>query len=167
MYRKLFLIASLPLILASCSNGVKETLGMKKPAPDEFLVISNPPLSVPPSFELVSPGAEPLVQQSNAEQPQSDSLDQTDKALLQALGSNNVSGNGKAAVDRDHYEMQRDKQSKGAIRSTIGKLQGDGNQVIDPVAERARIKANAEAGKPINEGEVKNKSESTLNRLFN
>lgn len=44
------------LLLAACSGGtVKETLGLKRSTPDEFRVVSRPPLSVPPEFNLQPP----------------------------------------------------------------------------------------------------------------
>ena len=49
---------SLPLVLlalAACSgNDVSDTLGLQKSAPDEFVVVSRPPLVVPPPVSLVS-----------------------------------------------------------------------------------------------------------------
>ena len=44
------------LSLGACSsNTVKDTLGLDRSAPDEFRVISRPPLSVPPQFTLRPP----------------------------------------------------------------------------------------------------------------
>ena len=48
-------------LLAGCSQGeVKENLGLVREAPDEFRVVSRPPLSVPREFFLTppTPGAE-------------------------------------------------------------------------------------------------------------
>jgi hypothetical protein len=52
--------ALLPLALSGCDT-VKETLGMKVTVPNEFDVVANAPLAVPPDFELrpPKPGAEP------------------------------------------------------------------------------------------------------------
>lgn len=52
----------LPLLLAACTDGsVRNTLGLNRDAPDEFTVVSRPPLSVPPEFSLrpPRPGEEP------------------------------------------------------------------------------------------------------------
>lgn len=52
-------------LLAACSTGeVRDTLGLKRDAPDEFRVVSRPPLSVPPDFTLQKPdpGAPPRMQ---------------------------------------------------------------------------------------------------------
>lgn len=46
------------LPLAACGGGsVRETLGIDRSAPDEFRVVSRPPLSVPPEFSLRPPTA--------------------------------------------------------------------------------------------------------------
>ncbi len=45
------------LLLSACGGSdVKETLGLERKAPDEFRVVSRPPLSVPPEFNLRPPG---------------------------------------------------------------------------------------------------------------
>lgn len=50
-------IAALSLLaLSACSsNTVRDTLGLERSAPDEFRVVSRPPLSVPPQFTLRPP----------------------------------------------------------------------------------------------------------------
>ncbi|MDA0781795.1 MAG: DUF3035 domain-containing protein [Rickettsiales bacterium] len=48
------LITSLSFI-TSCSGSVRDTLGMRRSAPNEFRVVSNPPLSVPPEFSIRPP----------------------------------------------------------------------------------------------------------------
>ena len=46
----------LPLLLTACDNGgMRETLGLTRDAPDEFSVVSRPPLSLPPDFTLRPP----------------------------------------------------------------------------------------------------------------
>lgn len=46
------------LVLAACSsNTVKDTLGLERKAPDEFRVVSRPPLYIPPQFNLEPPMA--------------------------------------------------------------------------------------------------------------
>tara|TARA_B100001179_G_C18519824_1_gene372262 strand:+ start:341 stop:982 length:642 start_codon:yes stop_codon:yes gene_type:complete len=45
------------MVLTACGSGgnVRQTLGLNKSAPDEFKVVSRPPLSVPPEFFLEPP----------------------------------------------------------------------------------------------------------------
>jgi hypothetical protein len=46
----------LPLLLTACDNGgMREQLGLTRDAPDEFSVVSRPPLSLPPDFTLRPP----------------------------------------------------------------------------------------------------------------
>ena len=52
--RSLFLL--LPVLLTACDNGgMRESLGLTRDAPDEFTVVSRPPLSLPPDFTLRPP----------------------------------------------------------------------------------------------------------------
>jgi len=47
---------AIPALLSACNPAeVKDTLGITKKAPDEFRVVSRPPLSVPPEFSLRPP----------------------------------------------------------------------------------------------------------------
>ena len=56
--KKYISILLLAMFTSGCSNDLKSTLGLKKPSPDEFTVISNPPLSVPPNFTLSKPNTD-------------------------------------------------------------------------------------------------------------
>jgi hypothetical protein len=49
------LLLILVAILSSCSNGLKEKIGAYKDSPDEFKVVSAPPLVIPPTFDLRPP----------------------------------------------------------------------------------------------------------------
>jgi hypothetical protein len=46
------------ITLAGCGGDVKETLGMTRVAPDEFRVVSRPPLTIPPQFSLLPPSVD-------------------------------------------------------------------------------------------------------------
>jgi hypothetical protein len=51
-----FLTCSLAALLTACSgDDVRSTIGLERSAPDEFKVVSRPPLSVPPEFTLRPP----------------------------------------------------------------------------------------------------------------
>ena len=53
---RIALLGASLLALGACSGGtVKESLGLTRKAPDEFRVVSRPPLSVPPQFNLRPP----------------------------------------------------------------------------------------------------------------
>lgn len=55
--KTLIIITVLPFI-ASCSGSVRDKLGMRRSAPNEFKVVSNPPLSIPPEFSIRPPAPE-------------------------------------------------------------------------------------------------------------
>ena len=52
---RILAFAAAGAMLAGCSGGVQESLGLKKKAPDEFAVVRNAPLSLPPNFSLRPP----------------------------------------------------------------------------------------------------------------
>jgi hypothetical protein len=49
------LILILTTLTACTASDVRESVGLTRTAPDEFVVVSRPPLSVPPDFELRPP----------------------------------------------------------------------------------------------------------------
>ena len=51
----LFIVLFCTLFIVSCSK-VRESAGVTRKVPDEFKVIENPPLIIPPDFELLPPG---------------------------------------------------------------------------------------------------------------
>ena len=73
--KALILPLAVSMALTACSGNVKKTLGLGKQAPDEFKVVSNQPLSVPPDFRLIKPVP-------GAKRPQSQELDKQAEAAL-------------------------------------------------------------------------------------
>lgn len=63
MYRSYAIAAICLAALSACSGSTaREVIGLSREAPDEFRVVSRPPLSVPPQFSLrppAEPGEEP------------------------------------------------------------------------------------------------------------
>ncbi len=162
------------LALTACeSYDVKSTLGLKKPAPDEFMVISNPPLSTPPEFKLQQPGTNSeLPQSASIFEPESNTkassnLPAEDSNFLQEFSKPHAKSQVQKTVDEELSQNKKAKSEKGIIRKTVSKLNGDSDPTINPIAEKERIKANTEQGKPVNEGTVKMQSKSTLERIFN
>ncbi|MBM3559287.1 MAG: DUF3035 domain-containing protein, partial [Alphaproteobacteria bacterium] len=49
------LAAVLALAVGGCGEDTKRSLGLSKPAPDEFSVVSRAPLSLPPNYTLRPP----------------------------------------------------------------------------------------------------------------
>lgn len=83
--KKVFFCLALVLLSGSLSacSGVKKKLGLENSAPDEFLVTSRAPLSLPPEYDLrpVTDGSSV----SSALSSQTDSFSEGEKALLSKL----------------------------------------------------------------------------------
>lgn len=193
---KRYALALLPLALSACSDGtVRDTLGISRKAPDEFRVVSRPPLSVPPEFNLRPPaapgevvdGAEtPAPQQAQgllfgesassglragsadtAVQPvTSDSLATTaDEQFLKNAGADQANSAARQELQRETALTQ------GQERSLLQKLREPGNSepTVNPEAEAERLKQNKAENKPVTEGETptaKQKDTGTLGRIF-
>lgn len=83
--KKVFFCLALVLLSGSLSacSGVKKKLGLENSAPDEFLVTSRAPLSLPPEYDL-----RPVIDGSSvspALSSQTDSFSEGEKALLSKL----------------------------------------------------------------------------------
>jgi hypothetical protein len=180
--RYLFL---LPLLLTACeTGGVRETLGLTRDAPDEFTVVSRPPLSLPPEFNLRPPrpgeaprgiaadeqarglltGTKPKLNDDAAtlEAPT------VETAVLPVVRSDAVSGGAasllkRAGADKADEDI-RSKLSVDAVTpvdtSNAATLMDSivgaekNEPVVDAKKEAERIRANKDEKKPITEGEV-------------
>ena len=73
MKKILFIIIISNLLLTSC-NTVKESAGVNRKVIDEYAVIENPPLVIPPNFNLIPP-----------EQIEAKKIEDTDSALAKEI----------------------------------------------------------------------------------
>lgn len=166
MKKHLFSILAVLALSACSTSDVKSSLGLRKSAPDEFAVISNPPLSVPPSFEMVAPTDEPKVF-TEKEVMQETRLGRDDAEFLGEFDRPVAKTKVQKQIDDENKQFHKSRSEKGAVRRAITNINGhDEEKVIDPVSERRRIRDNVANDLPINEGEVSNKSKSTLERIF-
>lgn len=89
------LLLSVLFLMVGCGSEFKKTLGMNKVAPDEFAVLKNPSLSMPPRDYLLPPaeqGKEDVVQSASQDaqeiltgkqqNSQTSSLSSSDRAFL-------------------------------------------------------------------------------------
>lgn len=183
--RYLFFMLVSGVLLAGCSQSeVKENLGLVREAPDEFRVVSRPPLSVPKEFFLVppDPGAERAFG-LNAEAQARDlvtggrsgedslSIEQRQNALADSAApvvstsplasSAEESLLKRAGADKADSSI-REKLYKDRAREVkeepdmLDRLRGEGagEPVVDAKKEKERIEANKKEKKPVNEGEV-------------
>lgn len=174
----LFLVC---ICLAACGGNVRGNLGLKKEAPDEFMVISNPPLSVPPDFSLrppqaknaakpgrdVSKKARTTLFKSDAEKPADDVDTVGESTLLEKTGE--ADPNIREILHQENTVVEEKKQEKGFFDRLFGddeKVVED--KVVDPSSEKERILKNQKEGKPVTEGDVPEyEEEGFLQRLLN
>ena len=166
---------------------MRETLGLGKDAPDEFVVVSRPPLSVPPDFELRPPGSGA---QAAAPTPESNAqktlLGTTAAApVVTAPSSKKKADTGatatflnKAGVDQATPDIRQQLGENAAkplpaaeagslYEEMIGKEKTD--TVVDAKKETKRLIENKEEGKPVTEGDTPTAapaSKSVWDRLF-
>lgn len=162
---KSVLVAQAAICLASCSlKEARQTLGMEKQAPDEYLVVERAPLSLPPNFDLRPPAPGAISAQyvdlrRQAEQillgladgsPSERSIGET--ALLAGAGATNIDGGIRQTIDRENGAyMVEDARFVDDLMFWEG--QDDDELIVDPVAEAERLRKNAAAGLPVTYGE--------------
>jgi hypothetical protein len=157
--------------LTACGNNdVRSTLGLKKSAPDEFRVISNPPLSLPPEFQTNSSGGQQgrsFIEQFENKQSPAPYMYAEDNAFLNRFGGKEQNTRVKSQIENEYNQEKIQKENKGVIRKALSKLNQGGDPTVNPVAEKKRISENIASGKNINDGDVKMREKSTLDRILN
>jgi hypothetical protein len=153
------LFAGSALLLAGCEGGgLARTFGLTRDAPDEFMVTTRAPLSMPPDYALrpPRPGAprpqeqseqrqaeEILVPQAALSGPRTGAASAGQAALLQQSGPSAPSDI-RRRVDQD---SRMDKADDGFVDRLLYWRKGSANEaIVDPVAESQRVKANAALG---------------------
>lgn len=190
MKARTILFLSSAALLTACGSGVKDTLGINKKAPDEFKVVSRPPLNVPPEFSLRPPsdgaegdsnimpredakalvfGEEGEAPQETAPAPRAKSSGPTsnaEAAFLRNAGAVEADGSSRQDLNREAFRKQRNE------KSTIEKLTtlpaGD-DPTVDAKAEAERLKKNQQEGKSVTEGEtpeVKGRNRGVLGQFI-
>ena len=172
----LLLVAAAGLGLSGCS-ATMNALGMGKHPPDEFVVVTHPPLQVPANFDLVPP-------QPGAPRPQEESAAQLAEAAVvgtgaQAEGTDTASSTqilpsgpasageeaflqnaGVAKADpkiRQLVDTEAQAESDAIKDNLYNKIlfwqtQPPPGVVVDAKAEQQRLQENASLGKPLTQG---------------
>jgi hypothetical protein len=128
--------------LCGCQNAA-EKLGIgKSNSPDEFLVVSHPPLATPPNFTLPNPQAKKSILPERSTRTDG-KISEEEKAFLQKL------------------------EGERSTETTTG--EGEMNHFINPFSEKERLEKNKQQGLPINKGKVEEMPKSkpsTLQKIF-
>ncbi len=189
-----FGLLALPALAGGCSNTTKEALGLTKRSPDEFEVVTNAPLSMPPDYNLRPPApGSPRPQEGTArDQAQqvvfsspggggapsklpeigigeaSSAQSAGEASLLQSAGVTGVDPNIRQVVDSETSEDEEN--SKQLIDSIVFWRKPDPyGTVVNPEEEQKRLQENAALGNAPTTGDVpviERKQKGLLEGLF-
>jgi len=160
------------LALSSCNHGIKQNLGLLRETPDEFKVISQPDLTMPPDFDLVPPQYPVESYKFNATLPNHNDikgLSKEEEKFLQEIAIAKKDENIRNVIfmEQKHVDYTTD----GTVTKRLDNVlhpEKSKTKVLDPVAENKRIQKNIKENKPITEGEVEsvNKEKSVIDKIL-
>lgn len=164
--RILFMSVCAATMLSACDTA-KEELGLNRSSPDEFAVVKRAPLEMPPDYSLrpPQPGAPRPQEQAMAEQARTavlgDKVKPTrgegyTKGEAAFLDSANARYNPdiRAIVNEEATRTERKNEPVVKKIFNIGKDTIPPATIVDSKAEAARLKRNAEEGRPVTDGET-------------
>ncbi|WP_374368959.1 DUF3035 domain-containing protein [Dongia sp.] len=172
-------LLALPALAGGCSNTTREALGLTKRSPDEFQVVSNAPLSMPPDYNLrpPTPGAPRPQEGTVREQAErvvfgypdaggtpsrlpeigvgeaSSAQSAGEASLLQSAGIAGVDPNIRQVVDTETASDEADSQQMLDAIVFWRKPEPYGT-VVNPTEEQKRLQENAALGAPPTQGTV-------------
>ena len=168
LHFKLFnlIIIIFAIFLCSCSS-IRESAGVTRKSIDEFQVIDNPPLVIPPDFDLVDPDQ---LQQKNIEDVEKElakeilfGLDETEQNTGKQLSTmNNILSQANATDVSNDIRKEFD-QEFAQEKKTNNVFQTDWSneeEVLDAVKESERLRDKNFQGEEVSEGEVPIKTEN-------
>ena len=142
---KIFLIIMLlsSLLTVSCSK-VRESAGVNRKSIDEFSVIENPPLVIPPDFNLLPPEQ---LEEKNLDKAESDLA----KEILFGLEDENNNNNSEFSTMENILSESNANEIDDSIRDEIdeqfasekrsmSKSWDDEMEILDSIAESERIR---------------------------
>ena len=142
--KKIFILLLLSsLLVVSCSK-VRESAGVNRKNIDEFSIIENPPLVMPPDFNLLPPDQ---LEEKNLDKAESDLAkeilfgleDETDNNDLELSTMENILSQSNADETDDSIRDEIDEQFASEKRS-MSKSWDDEIEILDSIAESQRIR---------------------------
>jgi hypothetical protein len=159
---RVFLVGILVSSIAAC-GGVKKELGLEKNAPDEFTVVRNAPLSLPPDYNLRPPKPGELGNQKQTQRDQARLLltvpektsqsSSGEKALLSDLEAADPDPNIRQKIEADANILATD--DRGFVEKMMfWRKKSEPGTIVDAAGEAKRLKENKEAGKKPTDGDT-------------
>ena len=177
---------TLAATLSACEGGLGDALGLGKNAPDEFAVVRNAPLTLPPDLLLrpprpgePRPNEAPISEQAesvllndsgarSADIAMATTASRGEVAFIARAGAADVDPDIRRIVDREFsgYATEDESFVDSLIFWRDDEPRGE---VIDPAAEAERLRKNVEAGEPVTAGEtptIKRREKGFLEDIF-
>ena len=142
--KKIFILLLLSsLLVVSCSK-VRESAGVNRKNIDEFSIIENPPLIMPPDFNLLPPDQ---LEEKNLDKAESDLAkeilfgleDEADNNNSELSTMENILSQSNADKTDDSIRDEIDEQFASEKRS-MSKSWDDEMEILDSIAESERIR---------------------------
>ncbi|AZL16019.1 DUF3035 domain-containing protein [Rickettsiales endosymbiont of Stachyamoeba lipophora] len=157
------------VVLTACNQSMKRNLGLIRSAPDEFMVISQPDLILPPNYDLVKPGT-PVdvysVLNGSKDVNIPIEFNQAEELMLKRLGLNSRDPAIRQSLSADKKPEDYTEEKSLIDKAGMILKRDDENQVkhiIIPAEEKNRIEENRKNNRSLLEGEIKSeKQEKTL-----
>ena len=137
---------------------MKKEMGFGKKSPDEYQVIANKPLSIPPNYDLIPPSEEAQNEVTSKEDKDVNKkkLTESDKSILVLSDADKADPQIRKILDEEQSVLKVEKSLLDKIlagEALINTEAKEVEEIIDPVAEKARIT------KKTQEDSIKNKNE--------
>ena len=164
LYNLIFIIYA--ILLISCTN-LRESAGVTRKSIDEFQAIENPPLVIPPDFDLVAPDQ---LQQKNIDDVEKElaqeilfGLDEKEQNTKKQLSTMNEILSQADATDLSNDIREEIDQEFAKEKKTDNVFQIDWEneeEVLDAVKESKRLRDKNFQGEEVSEDEVPIKTEN-------
>lgn len=159
----LAVLLALAVLAGAGCDSAKRSLGLVKTAPDEFQVVRNAPLSVPPDFGLrpPEPGAARPQEPSTTQQAETivfgnalaaDEPSPGAQALLERAGAVGADHNVRVQINEDNALLAGDTSFTDQL--VFWRDPAEPGLIVDPDEEAERLSSNAAQGLPPTEGQT-------------
>lgn len=108
MKKSVFVVLAVAFVLSACSTETKRKLGLASQAPDEFMVMSRAPLSLPPEYDLRPVNDMSGMQQVDMEERMA-GMDLSERKLMAKIDAAQTDANIKAKLEQEFREMNAEK----------------------------------------------------------
>jgi hypothetical protein len=185
-YGALLLILAVGIGVSGC-EATRKAFGLGKAAPDEFQVVSHPPLSLPPDYNLVTPQpGEPRPQEPSASATAETTLlansssstvaadsgnaSPGEQALLSEAGADKADPNIRETVNQD-ATAEREASNDLIEKLIFWRATPQPGTIVDPQKEQQRLQQDAALGQPATAGgptpTIVRKKPALLEGIFN